>query len=96
MRFFGKMIVFMSVTFILFISFAALAQESDDAKSFVIAGAGPSTKVVELLAQEFCAAPAFAQMLAPCDSETDLAKACSSVKAVVRSIATSAIREWRI
>ena len=53
MRFFGKMMVVMSVSFILSMSFIAVAEEPGDAKSFVIAGAGPSTKVVELLAQEF-------------------------------------------
>jgi len=55
MRFFGKMIVFISVASIFSMSFTVLAQESGDAKSFVIAGAGPSIKVVELLAQEFSA-----------------------------------------
>jgi len=35
---------------------ACLAGESGDAKELTIAGAGPSTKVVELLGKEFCAA----------------------------------------
>ena len=55
MRFFRNMMVFMSVAFILSMSVLAGAEEPGDATQFVIAGAGPSTKVVELLAQEFCA-----------------------------------------
>ena len=47
--------VFMSVAFILSMRVLAGADEPGDATRFVIAGAGPSTKVVELLAQEFCA-----------------------------------------
>ncbi len=46
------------VTFSLIIGLAGIisAEESGDAKDFMIAGAGPSTKVVELLAKEFMAA----------------------------------------
>lgn len=44
----------------------SLAGESGDAKTFIIAGAGPSTKLVELLAKEFSAAnPGYSIMVPP-------------------------------
>ena len=65
MKVFGKMIVFMSVVCFLSISFTTLAGESGDTKTFVISGAGPSTKVVELLAQDFCSAHNEYKIIAP-------------------------------
>jgi len=65
MRVFKNVMMWMSVACIMIVHCAASAQEADDAKSFVIAGAGPSTQVIELLAREFQAAHAGYTIVVP-------------------------------
>ncbi len=55
MKSFGTLMICLAALCLLPISGLVVAQTSQDAKRVIIAGAGPSTQVVELLAQEFCA-----------------------------------------